>query len=220
MSADAPTEYLTIAQSARVKLPMGACRFCGSVDEVQTEEEAAMFLDIVRSEHPDLKNHAWAFRIGTGRKQLARVFDGGEPTNSAGPPILRAIDHLELTNTMVVVSRYFGEKHGVGGLIRCFHRTAATVLEEAGIRQELVYITIGTSCRYDQHGYLLHELEKVGAKNLKQDYQELVCLSAQIRPHEFEGLAYRVNEWTKGAVRIERIEDEEETTQGSMGRTP
>jgi len=208
MANDTPSEYLTIAKPARIKLPMGACRFYGSVEEVASEEEAELFLDVVRAEHPDIKNHAWAFHIGTGPRQLERVFDAGEPTNSAGPPILRAINHLELTNTMVVVTRYFGEKHGVGGLIRCFHHTAAAVLEEAGIRQELVYHRIIASCRYDQHGYLLHELEKVQALHLAQDYQELVTITADIRPQEFEGLAHRVREWTKGTVQVERIEDE------------
>ena len=203
-------DYLTIDHEARLKVPIGSCRFFGSVKEIASEEEANAFLDVVRSEHPDIKSHCWAFRIGQGNKCLARYSDGGEPFQSAGPPILRAIDHLELTNTMVVVTRYFGEKHGVGGLIRAFHMVSASVLEEAGIRRELVYWPILINCRYEQLNFILHELEKAEARQITQDYQEEVTIRAEIRPDTFAGLAGRINEWTKGMVTVIHQELENE----------
>ena len=200
-------EFFTVASSARCKVQVGACRFFGSVSEIHSEEDAERFLGLVRAEHPDIKNHAWAFRLGSGSKGLARVFDGGEPSQSAGPPILRAIDHLQLTNTMIIVTRYFGEKQGVGGLIRAFHRTAATVLEEAGRRQELIYITVQALCSYEQLNLLLHELDKAGARNLLQNYQQAVEITAEIRPHVFDDLLRRISDGTKGSILLKRIEE-------------
>lgn len=167
-----------------------------------TTEEAADFLNLIRGEHPEIKNHCWAYRIGLGVSQVSRYSDGGEPSLSAGPPILRAIDHLQLTNTMVIVTRYFGEKQGVGGLIRAFHLTATTVLAEAGVRKEIIYTRVSAICRYEQLSFILHELEKVQARNLQQEYGENVTILAEVQPQEVTGLKQRIAEWTRGGVEL------------------
>jgi len=200
-------DYFTIAQEARCKVQVGACRFFGSVAQVTSEEDTKEFLAKVREEHPSIKEHCWAYRLGIAPNQVARYSDAGEPSQTAGPPILRAIDHLELTNTMVVVTRYFGEKQGVGGLIRAFHLTAATVLKEAGVRQELVYIPIILECRYEQLSYILHELTKAEAKELRQEYGEKVLLTATLRPMALPDLANSIGEWTKGSVQVREAKE-------------
>ena len=196
----APEAYRTIAQSARCKVQVGACRFFGSAEQVQSEAEVAAFLEQVQSEHPEVKSHQWAYRFGVGALAQARYNDGGEPFQSAGPPIMKAIDHLQLTNTMVVVSRYFGQRQGIGGLIRAFHQTATTVLESAGLQTIELLITISASCRYEQLSYILQELGKAEAQNITQEYAEGVTLVAQLRPRNLQALNGRVLEWTKGSV--------------------
>ena len=122
--------------------------------EVEKEEEIREFLKEVKEQFSTASHHCWAYRIGINEQQTKQYSDAGEPANSAGPPILQAIEQQNLTNVMVIVSRYFGGiKLGISGLIRAYRETALQGLQAAGraekftlrefILQEIHYQELG-----------------------------------------------------------------------------
>ena len=113
--------YKTIADDVRTRIAVGACRFYASLSPCRSEEEVRSFLSRVKEELPGATHHAYAYRLGVGDALLARCDDDGEPAGTAGPPMLAALEKAELTNVIVVGTRYFGGvKLGIGGLIRAY----------------------------------------------------------------------------------------------------
>ncbi len=133
------TSYKTIAQAApETKRTEKNSRFLSYAYPITNEEEANAFLDSLRQDHPKATHHCYALRLGTDG-QLFRANDDGEPTGSAGRPILGQIDSFELTDVLVVVVRYYGGvKLGVSGLIKAYKSSAHQVLQHAHIvRKEI-----------------------------------------------------------------------------------
>jgi uncharacterized YigZ family protein len=125
-------EYITVQGISKSELDIKKSRFIGLVKSVTTEQEAFDFLRSVRTEYPDATHHCFAFIIGSGAKKISRSNDAGEPLNSAGKPILSAIESSDLNNVICVVVRYFGGiKLGVGGLIRAYGQTARESIQKA-----------------------------------------------------------------------------------------
>ena len=128
------TDVTTVAQTVRVKISVGACRFFASVARTEREEEAKAFIERVCTEFPDANHHAYAYKIGLEDEALCRQSDAGEPSGTAGPPILQAIEYAGLTNVTVVATRYFGGvKLGIGGLVRAYRACADAGLDRKSV---------------------------------------------------------------------------------------
>jgi len=125
--------YTTISHNIQVKKTFKKSRFYASVKELKKEEETREFLKELKEQFPDASHHCWAYKIGINEQQIKQYSDAGEPANSAGSPILQAIEQEGLTNVMVIVTRYFGGiKLGIGGLIRTYRESALQGLQSAG----------------------------------------------------------------------------------------
>lgn len=110
-------------------------RFLGQAQPVSSESEARTFIEAVRREHHDARHHCTAFVIGPD-SMLQRSNDDGEPSGTAGAPILEIITRRELSDVVVVVTRWFGGTLlGAGGLVRAYGDAAAAVLDVAGVRE-------------------------------------------------------------------------------------
>ena len=108
-------------------------RFIAQVSPVRTPAEAETILAVIRAQHRLAGHHCFAYRLANGQQ---RASDDGEPRGSGGAPILTRIEHLELVDTLVVVTRYFGGiKLGVGGLIRAYGGAAGQALEMCALEE-------------------------------------------------------------------------------------
>lgn len=106
-------------------------RFIATAAPVLTEEEAAAFLDATKKKYYDARHNCFAYILGRN-KELVRCSDDGEPSGTAGKPILEVLQGAEVTNTMIVVTRYFGGTLlGTGGLVRAYTRAAQAGIEAA-----------------------------------------------------------------------------------------
>jgi uncharacterized YigZ family protein len=131
-------EYTTVEGISKAELCIKKSRFIGLSTSVNTEQEAMDFLRSITIEFPSASHYCYAYNIGCGSRRIFRSNDAGEPTNSAGKPILTAIEASGLRNVICVVVRYFGGiKLGVGGLIRAYGQTARDCLKNA---KRLVYV--------------------------------------------------------------------------------
>ena len=169
--------YTTIDHPATAELTVERSRFIGHCREVATEAEAKSFIAQIREEHSQANHNCYAYRIGSGANPLEYFNDHGEPSGTAGKPILGAIQRLNLTNVVVVVTRYFGgKKLGVRGLIEAYGQTATLALNEAGSAIRVPKFKATLVYNYSQHSLVLHRLKQVDAEVLNTEYYEVVEL--------------------------------------------
>ncbi len=126
-------EYKTVLNSAVCEIEEKKSRFISSVKPVSSEEEAVSFINGLRSKYWDATHNVYAYSIG-GNNIIQRFTDAGEPSGTAGLPMLEVIKRLEVQNLAIVVTRYFGGTLlGSAGLIRAYGKSAANGIEAAGI---------------------------------------------------------------------------------------
>jgi len=127
------SQYKSISSISRGEYREKGSRFIGIAYPVHSEEEVKEILTCLKKEYHDARHHCFAYVIGPD-KELIRSNDDGEPSHSAGQPILTQIETRDLTNILVVVVRYFGGTLlGVGGLINAYKNAASDALDNAKI---------------------------------------------------------------------------------------
>ncbi|WP_010681045.1 YigZ family protein [Acetivibrio cellulolyticus] len=126
-------EYKTVFNSAVCEIEEKKSRFIASVKPVSNEEEALSFINGLKSKYWDATHNVYAYSIG-GNNIIQRFSDAGEPSGTAGLPMLEVIKRMEVQNLAVVVTRYFGGTLlGAAGLIRAYGKSAALGVEAAGV---------------------------------------------------------------------------------------
>lgn len=167
-------KYKTIAEPRTAEFKDRGSKFLAYAYPISTVEEVKANLQALKKEHPKANHHCIAFRIGIDGK-LFRASDDGEPSGSAGRPILGQIDSAELTNTMVVVVRYFGGTMlGVPGLINAYKTVTADALKDAPTVEKWVEHIVDINFDYPSMSEVLYILKQAEATIYKQELQ-LFC---------------------------------------------
>lgn len=126
-------EYKTVLNSAVCEIEEKRSRFIASVKPVSNEDEALSFINMLKTKYWDATHNVYTYSIG-GNSIIQRFTDAGEPSGTAGLPMLEVIKRMEVQNLVVVVTRYFGGTLlGSAGLIRAYSKSAANGIEAAGI---------------------------------------------------------------------------------------
>ncbi|MGZ9806285.1 YigZ family protein [Streptococcus sp. V869] len=153
-------ECRTIKEDGQVQEEIKKSRFICHAKRVYSEEEARAFITAIKKEHYKATHNCSAFIIGE-RSEIKRTSDDGEPSGTAGVPMLGVLENHNLTNVCVVVTRYFGGiKLGAGGLIRAYASSVALAVKEIGIVEikEQAGIQIQMSyAQYQEYGNFLKE---------------------------------------------------------------
>lgn len=137
-----------------------------------SEEEVKSLLEKLKAEHPKATHHCYAFRLGTD-KNLFRANDDGEPSGSAGKPILGQIDSFGLDNTFVVVVRYYGgTKLGVSGLIHAYREAANLALEQAEIIEKETFLIARLSFGYESMNQWMQFVKESGFDIILQEFEQ------------------------------------------------
>ena len=185
-----PDSYLTLKEPASAKLKVKGSLFVGHVVSVKNREEAEAFIRKISKEYHDASHNCYAFRLGIGDKTLFRYHDAGEPSGTAGKPILNALESRNLTDLVCVVTRYFGgTKLGTGGLARSYNRCAGKTLDTCN--KIKVYITVlkRVSFPYDLTGTVMSLISNYNCQIVKTKYGPDTVLEIMIRiskTEEFE----------------------------------
>lgn len=188
--------FLTVQTQSSFELNVEHSRFIGHCREVAGEEEAKAFIAEIRNEHAQATHNCYAYRIGTGEHPLEYFNDHGEPSGTAGKPILGAIQRLNLTNVVVVVTRYFGgKKLGVRGLIEAYAAAANGVLEKAGVVTRIPRFTVTLVYNYPEHSQILYRLQQIKAEVLESEYTDVVKIAISVPEENREVLMGLVSEF-------------------------
>lgn len=152
--------YFTVKQLGEAETVIKRSRFIGQAMPVSDEQEAEDFIQQVKKQHRSASHHCSAYMIGE-RDQIQKQSDDGEPSGTAGKPILEVIKNKALKNVVVVVTRYFGGvKLGASGLIRAYTEGAVVGIEAAEPVEQVLHRRVSIQIDYTWQGKLENELRQ------------------------------------------------------------
>lgn len=178
--------YRTLEISGRVEHTVEGSRFLAEAVPAADRAAAEETISAVCSREHKATHHCFAYRVGvTG--DTFRYDDDGEPSGTAGQPILRQIDSQDLTNTLVVVTRYFGGTElGTGGLARAYGNAAAAALEQAESTERVVRTPVRIRFEYDDTSPAERVLQEFDADVQDSEYTDVTTLTVGVRESQVD----------------------------------
>lgn len=162
--------YLTIAKDTAYGQTIKKSRFICSLARVSSEEEAQQFIASVQTANKKATHNCFAYMIGDN-DQIQRESDNGEPSGTAGIPILESLKLAKIHNVVAVVTRYFGGiKLGAGGLIRAYSNTTTEAIHQAGLVQRIKQAILKITVTYALHDPLLYYLKENNLEVAGEEY--------------------------------------------------
>ena len=178
--------YRTIEAPARAEQRVDGSRFLADAAPVTDRRDVAARVEAIRSREHKATHHCTAYRIGAEGEE-ARYNDDGEPSGTGGAPILRQIDARTLTNTLVVVTRYFGGTElGTGGLARAYGDAAAAALDRASVVERIVRVPVRLRFDYDDTAPAQQVLRQFDTEVQDSDYTDVTTLTVGVRQSEVD----------------------------------
>lgn len=173
--------YKTIIKPAEGDFRDRGSKFLAFVYHIESEQEVKPIIDVLRNQHPKANHHCYAFRLGLD-KSNHRANDDGEPSGSAGKPILNTILSKDLTNILVVVVRYFGGTLlGVPGLINAYKSATQIALENAEIVEKTVNDIYEIWFDFAQMNDAMKVVKEFGLKIRNQIYDNRCGIEFEVR---------------------------------------
>lgn len=189
------------AKTAEKQIIIERSRFIGKVFTVKTEDEAREYINSVKKEHPFATHNCYAYVAERGA--IARFSDDGEPQGTAGMPMLEVLKNRGLSDTLVVITRYFGGiKLGAGGLVRAYSSTAAAALDEAGVEELRPSNVIKVVVAYDKYSAFLKFCEKRTIITTDTAYGENVEITVAVPTEDAAEFKEKLTDFMAGKVEI------------------
>ena len=198
------SNYYTVKQNGTDEVIIQKSRFIGYVRRVESEDEAQSFIQEIKKKHHDATHNCSAYVIGEN-DQIQKANDDGEPSGTAGIPILEVIKKQQLKDTAVVITRYFGGiKLGAGGLIRAYGSTTSQAIKTTGIVKRQLMQGFFVTTGYTLLGKLENELRNSSYLVEDTTYLEQVTLHVYVNHGEEERFKEWINDLTNGQAIIEK----------------
>lgn len=193
--------YLTVDRPATAEFKDRGSKFIAYVYPVETVEVFKQYLQALKKEHPKAVHHCFAYRIGTDGNNF-RSSDDGEPSGTAGKPILGQIDSRGVTNTAVIVVRYWGGTLlGVPGLINAYKSAAALALQVTPVIQKQVEVLYSLEFDYTQMNDVMVLLKQFNCTIHANDMQLFCVIKAGIPRNRLADFLYRLNDLHQVSVK-------------------
>jgi uncharacterized YigZ family protein len=185
--------YKTITAISEGYITEQRSKFISYALPVKTPEEVKEKIDAFRKQYYDARHICWAYMLGTERLQY-RINDDGEPSSTAGKPILGVINSHELTDILIVVIRYFGGvKLGTSGLIAAYRAAAFDAIAHAEIIEKTVDETFTVNFAYPFLNEVMKIVKEINPQILAQKFDADCEMTLQIRRSETEKLKGRLS---------------------------
>ncbi|MCL7416986.1 MAG: IMPACT family protein [Halalkalicoccus sp.] len=194
--------YRTVSDRASAAFEVRGSEFIGHVSPAETVAHAEAFVAAIEEEYADATHNVPAYRV---RSDPFREYssDDGEPSGSAGKPVLNVLQGEDVENVACVVTRYYGGTNlGYGGLVRAYSRAVSEALDATGILEERPHTHLTITVEYDDSGTVRGIIESTGVE-FDADYGERATFEVRVPSEEREGLSERLRSATGGRVAIE-----------------
>ncbi|MCR5302148.1 MAG: YigZ family protein [Lachnospiraceae bacterium] len=196
-------EWLSVYKGGIGEIEEKKSRFIATVRPVSSEEEAVSFIASVKKQYWDARHNCSAFVIGDSG-QKTRCSDDGEPSGTAGRPMLDVLTNEHITNVCVVVTRYFGGTLlGTGGLVRAYSSAVKAALENCEIIRKVNGHSIKIECDYNDLGRIKSMLDRNGTRMKDVDYGSRV--TAMIITEDADTITRDITDISSGRVQITDI---------------
>ncbi|MGC9638417.1 YigZ family protein [Staphylococcus epidermidis] len=189
---------ITIKQAHSIENVISKSRFIAYIKPVSTENEAKAFIDEIKTKHKDETHNCSAYTVGP-EMNIQKANDDGEPSGTAGIPMLEILKKQEIHNVCVVVTRYFGGiKLGAGGLIRAYSGAVRDVIYDIGRVELREAIPVTVTLDYDQTGKFEYELASTTFLLREQFYTDKVSYQIDVVKNEYDAFIDFLNRITSG----------------------
>lgn len=182
--------YHTPSSAVKAQLDIKKSEFISYAFPVNDREQAMAHVDNLRQQYPDARHHCWAYIIGDPNNTTSAGFDDdGEPSGTAGRPILNVLQHKSIGNVIIIVVRYFGGiKLGAGGLTRAYSGAAQSVVEVMTLTPYVPTSQIRLQTNYASEAQMRYLLDAAHAQITDVAYTEGVLLTATLATHQIASL--------------------------------
>lgn len=155
---------------------------------LESKEQAKFHLQQAKEAYPDARHHCWAYQFGDSANSLtAAMSDDGEPSGTAGKPMLNVLQHKPVSNVMVIVIRYFGGvKLGAGGLVRAYSQAVEQAFGHAQLIELIPKFTVKTTVPFADEQWLRHQTDKHQGNILTTEYNNDVAVELQLPQSEYK----------------------------------
>jgi uncharacterized YigZ family protein len=199
-----PGFYNTITQQSNAEFKDRGSKFIAYAFPVETADDFKKQLQVLKKEHPKAVHHCFAYRIGTDGNNF-RSSDDGEPSGTAGKPMLGQLDSKGLTNVAVVVVRYWGGTLlGVPGLINAYKTSTALALQVTPVTQKQVELTYSIEFDYTQMNEVMMVLKQYNCTVISQEMQLFCMIKTGIPKNRLEETLYKLKELQNVSTRREK----------------
>ena len=190
--------YLTVKGRGEHEIVIERSRFIAHVARTETEEEAQAFIQEIKKKHKDATHNCSAYMIGE-QNQIQKALDDGEPSGTAGVPILEVLKKKDLKDTSVVVTRYFGGiKLGAGGLIRAYSKSTSEGINHVGVVERKLMRVMALTVDYTWLGKLENELRSSIYQIKEIEYLEQVRFLVYVEEGQKQDYISWMTELTNG----------------------
>lgn len=195
--------YKAVYEGGQAEVIEKKSRFIATVKKTETVEEAEAFINEMKKKYWDARHNCSAFVIGQNAQNM-RSNDDGEPSGTAGKPMLEVLLGEEICNVTVVVTRYFGGVLlGTGGLVRAYQKAVKEGLENSIIVTKEAGITLNIQTDYNDVGKLQYLIGQKGYSIMESTYLQDVTLNVLVPLSEKETFIKEVTETTSGKAKLE-----------------
>ena len=196
--------YKTVYRGGQGEIVEKKSRFIATVRPVETEEEALGFIEEMKKKYWNASHNCFAYTTGE-RREIVRAGDDGEPSGTAGKPMLEVLLGAELYDTAIVVTRYFGGTLlGAGGLVRAYSAAAKAGLVASQVIEKILGVPLTLLTDYNGVGKIQYLLGQQRIPTLQADYTERVSLKIILPLQREERFRQELTEATSGRVQIQR----------------
>ena len=180
------TTYPVPSSSCEVCYEIKKSRFIAFAAFADTREAAMALLSETKKKYPDARHHCWAYQFGNPKSAAsAAMSDDGEPSGTAGKPILNVLQHKNVGDVMIIVTRYFGGiKLGAGGLVRAYSAASQMAMEALKTEQQVAREQLKLSCGFGQEQLVRHWLSQHDGLVEAIDYSDQVMMTIALPSHQ------------------------------------
>ncbi|MXO79419.1 YigZ family protein [Paenibacillus sp. OT2-17] len=191
-------QYRTVRGAGNKEIVIRKSRFIGHIQPVQTEEEATAFIERIKKEHWNATHNCSAYMVGE-RDEIQKQSDDGEPSGTAGKPILEVIRNQKLKNVAIVVTRYFGGiLLGAGGLIRAYSDGAVAAIEAGDAITRVLHREVFVELDYTWLGKVENELRNRSIRTGETMFTDKVTLTCLPLAGDAESFSNWITDLTQG----------------------
>ena len=195
-----PENILTVDNFAEVTYKEKSSVFIGQVYHCETENEAANILEPIKKKHYDATHYCYAYKLIT---EQFKYSNDGEPNGSAGIRILNAIEHFNLINVIVVITRYYGgTKLGVGPLGKAYYTSAYDVLKNAKKLEKVFFQKVNIEADFNYISHIHRILSNHNAIIENSVYKEKAIFECYIMPSELSKITFQLTDISKAEIKI------------------